>query len=343
MPRVATYVFLDLETTGLPKFEYNKTRITEFSMVVVSRRHILDTRPGAAPRVQDKLSMCFNPQKFIHPDCSEVTGLYNDLLENRTPFNMNVFNIINSFLQCFEKPVCLVAQNGHGFDFPILKNHFEKLGVSLPDDILCADSLNAFYDIYQLRGGLDNNSEAGVSVVDHRANGLNSDESSGNQNQDGKTSKEVIEKGTTSDELKCNSSSSHLEEHLTEEVLKDFEEYDDLVSQQVIQQQNERTPVHKKCVPVLRPKNKVRRKLFFKKPGTTSCKAPSVSFKLKDCYERFVGRPAIEAHRAENDCVMAMEASVAVAKEFVDWVDNAENQCKFSEVNAMKLGVPLGD
>ncbi|KAJ8709950.1 hypothetical protein PYW07_009316 [Mythimna separata] len=353
MTRVATYVFLDLETTGLPKFELNKTRITELSMVVVSRRHILATRPGCAPRVQDKLSMCFNPQKFVHPESTAVTGLDNDLLEHKTPFNMNVFNIINSFLQCAEKPVCLVAQNGLGFDFPILKNHIEKLGVSLPDDILCADSLHAFYDIFKSREGLDSNNEAGSSVVDHKTNGVKAGESSSNQKQDTNISEKNVKELKSGEQI-CNS--KFLEELLTEEVLRDFAENDDLTIQKILkpenddltsqkkfQQENEQTPVKKQQAPIMRPKIKARRRLFYNKDGTTWCKAPSASFKLKDVYERLVQRPAIEAHRAENDCVMAMETSVAVAKEFVDWVDLADNHCKFSEVNAMTLGVPLGD
>lgn len=335
MTQVASYVFIDLETTGLPQHEYNKTRITELCMVVVRRRHILD-KPLTAPRVQEKLTLCLYPRRLIHPDSSAVTGLDNDLLEHQTPFNMNVFNTINSFLQCLEKPVCLVAQNGHNFDFPILKNHFEKLGVSLPDDILCADSLHLFYDIESKRNR-DNAFKAGVPMVNnHETNGGLAVESSGPQKQNNITSNGIVE------EQMCNSSNT--EHNITEEILKDFEENDHLNIQQIIQKQNEKTPIQKQGIPLATKKkgNKVRRQLFYEKPGTKLSKKPSISYKLKNVYERLLGRPAIVAHRAEHDCIMSMEASVAIAEEFIEWIDNADNHCKFSEVKAMKLGVPLG-
>ncbi|XP_046973758.1 three prime repair exonuclease 2-like [Vanessa cardui] len=149
MPPIATYVFLDLETTGLPAEENNKTKITELSLVAVKREHVLDTRVGATPRIQHKLTLCFNPGRMVAPTCTEVTGLCNDLLECESYFNIDTFRLINTFLKTLTKPVCLIAQNGHRFDFPILKNHFVKLGVSLSDDILCADCLHSFYDILE--------------------------------------------------------------------------------------------------------------------------------------------------------------------------------------------------
>ncbi|XP_050356213.1 three prime repair exonuclease 2-like [Nymphalis io] len=149
MSPIATYVFLDIETTGLPKEENNKTKITELSLVAVKRQHILETRAGATPRVQHKLTLCFNPGRMVAPSCSEVTGLCNDLLEHESTFNRDTFTMINTFLKTLTKPVCLIAQNGHNFDFPILKNHLVKLGVSLSDDLLCADCYHSFYDILE--------------------------------------------------------------------------------------------------------------------------------------------------------------------------------------------------
>ncbi|XP_026494463.2 uncharacterized protein LOC113399532 [Vanessa tameamea] len=146
---IATYVFLDLETTGLPGQENNKTKITELSLVAVKREHVLETRVGATPRVQHKLTLCFNPGRMVAPSCSEVTGLCNELLEYESTFNIDTFTLINTFLKTLTKPVCLIAQNGYRFDFPILKNHLVKLGVSLSDDILCADCYHSFYDILE--------------------------------------------------------------------------------------------------------------------------------------------------------------------------------------------------
>ncbi|XP_045455839.1 three-prime repair exonuclease 1-like [Melitaea cinxia] len=146
---IATYVFIDLETTGLPEEENNCTRITELSLVAIKRNHVLATRPGATPRVQHKLTLCFNPGRPVAPSCTDVTGLCNFLLEYEPRFNVETFTMINTFLTVLEKPVCLIAHNGHRFDFPILKNHLTKHGLSLANDLLCADCLHGFYDVME--------------------------------------------------------------------------------------------------------------------------------------------------------------------------------------------------
>ena len=69
---IKTFVFFDMETTGLPHLEYFKTKITELSLVAVQSDHI---ELGVFPRVQNKLSMCFNPNKLISLEASKNTGL----------------------------------------------------------------------------------------------------------------------------------------------------------------------------------------------------------------------------------------------------------------------------
>ncbi|XP_045505176.1 three-prime repair exonuclease 1-like [Colias croceus] len=149
MTRVATYVFIDFETTSLPKEDHNRTRITELSFIAVKRAHILDTEIGDAPRVQQKVTLCLYPGRMICPTSTKITKLSNELLEHETKFNDNVYNILNTFLNILTKPVCLVAQNGLRFDFPILKNHLDKLGKCFPEDLLCADSYHCFFDILE--------------------------------------------------------------------------------------------------------------------------------------------------------------------------------------------------
>lgn len=68
---IKTFVFLDTETTGLPWEENFKTRITEMSMVAVEADHI---RLGVFPRVQNKLTFCFNPWKLISKTSEDMTG-----------------------------------------------------------------------------------------------------------------------------------------------------------------------------------------------------------------------------------------------------------------------------
>jgi three prime repair exonuclease-1 len=144
MSPIKTFVFLDLETTGLPHLEHNLTKITELCAVSVQADHI---ELGVFPRVHNKLNLCFNPHKMISPDSTEITGLSNDLLEHQALFCKNVVEMLTKWLEMNRKPICLVAHNGNRFDFPILRREIESTCSSLPEDLLCIDSLAAFRDL----------------------------------------------------------------------------------------------------------------------------------------------------------------------------------------------------
>ncbi|KPJ17475.1 Three prime repair exonuclease 2 [Papilio machaon] len=332
---VATYVFVDLETTGLPVEETNRTKITELSMVAVKREHLLRTLAGAAPRVQNKLTLCFNPCRMVHPGSTATTGLCNDLLEHETKFDKNAFNTINSFLNILAKPVCLVAQNGHNFDFPIIKNHLQKLSVQFTDDLLCADCLHAFYDILEKvksshkEDSEQNNSDVkkdNSNITEPKSNEKNFcvvDNQISMQNINETTPKQQIIKRET--ENKC--------------VNTNLFTIDNQISMQNI---NETTP-KKQRIKTDQTHNKLDRKNLSKvrRRFPWSGTKPKDSYKLKNIYERVLNRTGIEAHRAENDCIMALEISAALNKDFVKWVD--ENHCLFSDVKPMTIGVPLGE
>ncbi|CAK1591414.1 unnamed protein product [Parnassius mnemosyne] len=306
MVSVATYVFLDLETTGIPREETNRTKITELSMVAVKRQHLLLTRAGATPRVQNKLTICFNPCRMVQPGSTTTTGLCNDLLEYETKFNEDAFSAINSFLNILTKPVCLIAQNGHNFDFPILKNHLVKLSVKFSDDLLCADCLHAFYDILE---------KVKIPELCKSVNEENIDKSN--------------EVGLTKTNL--------------EQKVGSDKEFDDEDKKKSMQEINETTPKHQKIKITGAPKMVDRQRLSKVRRRFPWCEGtkPRDSYKLKNLYERVLHRPGIEAHRAENDCIMALEVSVALAKDFVEWVD--ANHCLFTEVKPMTIGVRLGE
>lgn len=317
MARVQTYVFIDLETTGLPKVELNKTRITELSMVAVKRQHLLDTRAGATPRVQHKLTLCFNPRRMIADECSEVTGLDNYLLENEPHFNNKVCNIIDMFLTILSKPVCLIAHNGLAFDYPILKNHLVKLNVELSSDLLCADSYHGFYHIEQKltlqleEGRKEQETSPTNDPVISPTNG--SVISPTYPPEVSPTKESVIAPTTATNVDKIGYQTTN-------------------ISMQAI---NETTPKTNKTLKPPQKSFKAKRRLFPWGGGPK----PALSYKLKDIYARVLNKPAIDSHRAENDCMFTLEISVALSKQFVEWVDN--NHENFSDIVPMAIGVPM--
>lgn len=163
----STLVFFDIRTTGIPKFHY-RTRITELSFRSVERSQFLSTGnqqldESQLPRVTNGINLCINPGRTVDLLATDTFLLDNYNLEHQSPFNEDVFNVIFSFLNRLKKPVCLIAQNGYKFDYPIFKAELEKLGKvfsisyfklcytrllfsncvkqRLPDDLMCADSL----------------------------------------------------------------------------------------------------------------------------------------------------------------------------------------------------------
>ena len=144
--KFASFIFLDLETTGLQQ----PIEITELSMIAVERKHILESsKTKLLPRILDKFTSCVQPVKDIECFASSVTGLSNEGLVNKKSFDIELGKMIRSFILRQSQPVCLIAHNGDNFDFKILVSHLQTVGVKLPDSIACSDSLKAFRKQHQ--------------------------------------------------------------------------------------------------------------------------------------------------------------------------------------------------
>ena len=137
----STFIFLDLETTGLQK----PVEITELSMIAVERKHIIESSmTKTTPRLLDKFTTCVRPTKEIGWFASSLTCLSNEDLENRKVFDIELGKIVRSFIMRQPQPVCLVAHNGDSFDFKILVSGLEAVGITLPESVQASDSLKAF-------------------------------------------------------------------------------------------------------------------------------------------------------------------------------------------------------
>ncbi|XP_072178697.1 three prime repair exonuclease 2-like [Diadema setosum] len=153
---IRSFAFLDLETTGLAE-----AKITELSIAVVHREDLLSAHSRVVhtgngervepqslrlPRIVDSLNLCFDPNKEITEDASNMTGLCNEDLcrSKKMVFEKHAVDAVNALLSRQEKPVCLVAHNGDKFDFLVLRRELEGLSLHLDPDVLSVDTLPAF-------------------------------------------------------------------------------------------------------------------------------------------------------------------------------------------------------
>ncbi|XP_046973759.1 three prime repair exonuclease 2-like [Vanessa cardui] len=140
---IKTFMFFDLETTGLPARDH-VPKVTELTFLCVCRKDIEKADIDNLPPVS-KLTFLFNPQKEVSSEAASITGLNNEILINQPIFSEKIKCIV-AFLD-FPKPVCLVAHNGNRFDFKIIKNEFATAKAVLPRGLYCVDSLKAFKEI----------------------------------------------------------------------------------------------------------------------------------------------------------------------------------------------------
>lgn len=296
MAEIETFVIIDLETTGLPHLEYNRTKITEMCLLAASRKDIRNTAFDELPPMC-KLSFILNPEKSITTDSALLTGITDDLVKNSSTFKEK-FNTLNAFLQDLKKPVCLVAHNGYNFDYRILLAECIDADVYLPDDLLCIDSLGVFR---KLPRDSMTQPEKPISSVIQLEKSIDSVDECKSMNSDRSMNSTMLSDIMTDDE------DDWPELNVTREELK---EIDELCSSFIDLSQSE---------------IKLKPKKYKKstKASALSDEKKRLSFKLTDIYTRyFGGTDDRTAHRAEDDCLMLLQCMVAEQKAFLKFSDN---------------------
>lgn len=74
MFKINTFVFFDIETTGIPGYESPPTKITELAFIACSREHLIATEINALPRILHKILLPIQPLKCILPETTNITG-----------------------------------------------------------------------------------------------------------------------------------------------------------------------------------------------------------------------------------------------------------------------------
>lgn len=307
MPCIASFVFFDLETTGLLWQERNQTKITELSCVAALRQDIQSTFLGETPPVK-KLTFVLNPQRPIDRVVTKMTGFTNDFLRHAPVFQQKVKSLI-SFLEDLPQPVCLVAHNGNNFDFKILLAECNDAVASLPKNLLCVDSLIGFRSI--LKGKNINYSSLKLSEQTLVNDLLTDDEDEWPEiNVSLEDWEEIDEICLSLSDISC-------------EDMSDTEKNTKITEQQ------------KKKINDAR--SKAIRKVFGNKPKETVDKKQTnrcqtevkVKQENKECftlsavYKRLLDKEDSNAHRAEVDCLMLAQCVVALKNDFLPWADGA--------------------
>lgn len=298
MPRIASFVFFDIETTGLPFQERNQTKITELSCVAALRQDIESTFLGETPLVK-KLTFVLNPQRPIHHEVTKLTGFTNEFLKHAPTFRQKIPNL-NSFLEELPQPVCLVAHNGNSFDFKILLAEYNDASASIPTNLLCVDSLLGFRNI--LKGTKTNYNTLKLSEQSIIDGLLTDDEDEWPEiNVSTEDWEEIDEICLSLSDVSCEDLSG-TEKPMTEE-------------------ENET---------IKKARSNAIKKVFGKKPDVIKNKTKDkIKKENKECftlsaiYKRLLDKEAIGAHRAEVDCLMLAQCVAALKDEFLPWADDA--------------------
>ncbi|KAJ2940939.1 hypothetical protein O0L34_g10201 [Tuta absoluta] len=312
MPKIASLVFFDIETTGLPFQENNQTKIIEFSFVATLRKQLEQTPYGLLPPVR-KLSFVLNPQKPICAGVTKLTGISLEDLEKAPTFREKVKTIV-AFLEDLQSPVCLVAHNGNSFDFKILLAELYDASAHLPEDLLCVDSLMGFRRI------LSNSNINHINLVDPvpSLEDIMTDDEDEEEWPDLNIS---TEEWDTIDEIsKLSISSDSDADYInTKKVAKKRSEAIKEVFRKTANASKDNSDADdinpKK---VTKNRRKSIKKVLHNDPNASKDKE---CFKLTALYKRLMNKEEDNAHRAEVDCLMLIKCVVALKIDFLSWAD----------------------
>jgi DNA polymerase-3 subunit epsilon len=118
------FAIIDIETCG-GKFEFRKGRITEICILVHDGLQVVE-----------KFSTLVNPECYISPYFTSLTGITNDMVANAPRFHEIAKKIID-----LTEDKLFVAHNV-GFDYGFIKEEFASLGYKYKRDTLCTVRLS---------------------------------------------------------------------------------------------------------------------------------------------------------------------------------------------------------
>ncbi|GAB0094247.1 three-prime repair exonuclease 1 [Sergentomyia squamirostris] len=314
---IKSFVFFDIEGTGLPRID-GTAKIMEISFVACSVDHFVSSGqdPLEVPRVLHKLSLCVNPFKRVCEESFRITGLDNFILEHESRLGVRELEMITKFLERLQQPVCLVAHNGMGYDFPLLRKEFLKQQVAFPEDLLCLDSLVVFREIDKVREREREEDAELLEFIQGELVWIEEMEKSF-RNQQGECSRnppinhqEAISENGTSYEILCQLNAKEDKEDVqkineTTPKRSTNRTSPPRVPRIVKREKSPSSPeTPRKAQEQIAPKSK--KKLFPERK----------SFRLGDIYRRSFNHEPDNSHRAEADCLILLKCALKESRDF---------------------------
>jgi DNA polymerase III epsilon subunit-like protein len=356
MKEIKTLVYFDLEATGLKNS--GRPRITEISLIAVNIQDLLELHmkimqllgngkeedsklnlESLLPRIVNKLTLCVYPMANIVPTVSDITGLDNYMLSDYSSFDINIGNLLNSFLVNLPSPVCLVAHNGDLYDFPLLKAELQNAGTSLNPSILCADSYAGIKDIYKKK-------EDAIQAEHVRKQNVKIYEEMKIITEELRAVNDMIIAGEFETEMEINhcddlrpcvislTPDSGRLSSLTKPLSSQVGEVKQLAGIPMEITPNRTYTIlptnihpHKLKQNSFSEEFKSRRKLNFSLPSSPK------SFSLINLHTFLLGFTPSKSHGAEADCLTLLRTTAVLGKDWLDWVK--ENTSSFADSRAM--------
>lgn len=125
--------------------------------MLATSRFAVEQSEAAHVRVQNKLNLCFYPNRTMNAVAAKVSGLNKANLFHQKDFDATAVNLLQLFLKRLDPPICFLAHNGNRFDFPLLRAQLcgiEGEEFRLVDcensPVVCADTLPLFTELNHL-------------------------------------------------------------------------------------------------------------------------------------------------------------------------------------------------
>ena len=310
---IRTFIFFDLETTGLIKHNA-MPKITEMSLIAVSRNNIRNGM-DSLPRVLHKLILPIHPDRLIPEQIKDITGLSNENLMEAESFNCEIYTLVKSFINRLKAPTCFVAHNGNQFDYPLFLWELRNIDKVLSNDILSIDMLHLVKAFFSEKNLIRQMNDAqGINCTSHNTEDINILLNDGYD--------EML-----SDALDSAMNYSSLNSYDKSETAAREHHNTALdtsrTSSKSMQDLNEKTPESQKI-----SESRYHSTNFRNKIGSCSRKILDFSpdkpanFKLSTIYKHLFSKCPENAHSAEGDCLSMIRCAIKFGDFFIEWAEH---------------------